>query len=500
MSTVIDWNALRADFPVLSRQVHGKPLTYLDSANTSQKPRSVIEATDEFYRAHNANISRSVHTLGMEATDAYEAARGKLAAFLNVRGDDLVLCSGTTQAINLVAYSFALPRLTAGDVILLTRMEHHANIVPWQLIAERVGATIRVAEITASGELDLPALYAQMTPEVKILGLAHVSNVLGTVNPVADICREARRRGIATLIDGSQAVPHRRIDIAAIGCDFYAFTGHKMLGPTGTGALWARSEHLQSMPPFFGGGEMIREVRFEKTVFNDPPHKFEAGTPNIAGVIGLGAAVDYLSAIGMDNVEAREQELLAYATTRLAAIPGLRIVGTAREKAAVISFLIDGAHSHDLATLLDLEGVAVRSGHHCAHPLMHFYGVPATCRASFAFYNSFEDVDRLVAGIEKARSLLGGFLFIGETVYQPAGTLSGGEKTRLALACLVVPDRGEAALRVMSPHFGDDASASSPASTAAACISRCTRARSQVCPASRRRPSCQTSQIGMRIA
>jgi len=348
-----------------------------------------------------------VHTLGMEATDAYEAARGKLAAFLNVRGDDLVLCSGTTQAINLVAYSFALPRLTAGDVILLTRMEHHANIVPWQLIAERVGATIRVAEITASGELDLPALYAQMTPEVKILGLAHVSNVLGTVNPVADICREARRRGIATLIDGSQAVPHRRIDIAAIGCDFYAFTGHKMLGPTGTGALWARSEHLQSMPPFFGGGEMIREVRFEKTVFNDPPHKFEAGTPNIAGVIGLGAAVDYLSAIGMDNVEAREQELLAYATTRLAAIPGLRIVGTAREKAAVISFLIDGAHSHDLATLLDLEGVAVRSGHHCAHPLMHFYGVPATCRASFAFYNSFEDVDRLVAGIEKARSLLG---------------------------------------------------------------------------------------------
>ncbi len=407
MSKLVDWNALRADFPVLSRQVHGKPLTYLDSANTSQKPRSVIEATDEFYRAHNANISRSVHTLGMEATDAYEAARGKIAAFLNVRGDELVLCSGTTHAINLVAYSFALPRLVAGDVILLTRMEHHANIVPWQLVAERAGATIRVAEITTSGELDLPALYAQMTPEVKILGLAHVSNVLGTVNPVADICREARRRGIATLIDGSQAVPHRRIDIAAIGCDFYAFTGHKMLGPTGTGALWARSEHLQSMPPFFGGGEMIREVRFEKTVFNDPPHKFEAGTPNIAGVIGLGAAVDYLSAIGMDNIEAREQELLAYATTRLAAIPGLRIVGTAREKAAVISFLIDGAHSHDLATLLDLEGVAVRSGHHCAHPLMHFYGVPATCRASFAFYNSFEDVDRLVAGIEKARSLLG---------------------------------------------------------------------------------------------
>ncbi|HMB55903.1 MAG TPA: cysteine desulfurase [Arenimonas sp.] len=403
----IDWKTLRDDFPVLSRQVHGKPLVYLDSANTAQKPRQVIDITDAFYREHNANISRSVHTLGMEATEAYEAARKKIAAFLNIRADELVLTSGTTQAINLVAYSFALPRLKPGDAILLTRMEHHANIVPWQLIAERTGATIRVAEITADGELDIAALRTQMTPEVKILGLTQVSNVLGTVNPVAEICREARRRGIATVIDGSQAVPHRPVDITAIGCDFYAFTGHKMLGPTGTGGLWARREHLEAMPPFFGGGEMIREVRFEKTVFNDPPHKFEAGTPNIAGVIGLGAAVDYLSAIGMANIEAREQALLAYATEKLAQIPGLRIFGAAKEKAAVISFLVDGAHAHDLATLLDLDGIAVRSGHHCAHPLMQHFGVAATCRASLAFYNTFDEIDRLVAGIAKARTLLG---------------------------------------------------------------------------------------------
>ena len=402
-----DWLALRADFPVLSRTVHGKPLAYLDSANTAQKPHQVIDSIATFYREHNANVSRSVHALGMEATDAYEGARKKIAAFLNVHAEDLILTSGTTQAINLVAYSFALPRLVAGDVILLSRMEHHANIVPWQLIAERTGAVIRVAEITPDGELDLTALYAQMSPQVKILGVTHVSNVLGTVNPVADICREARRHGITSVIDGSQAVPHRAVDIPAIGCDFYAFTGHKMLGPTGTGGLWARREHLQSMPPFFGGGEMIREVRFEKTTFNDPPHKFEAGTPNIAGVIGLGAAVDYMTAIGMTALEAREQALLSYATAALSAVPGLRIIGQAREKAAVISFLVEGAHSHDLATLLDLEGVAVRSGHHCAHPLMQFFGVAATCRASLAFYNTTDDIDRLVAGIEKARKLLG---------------------------------------------------------------------------------------------
>ena len=401
-----DWLRIRADFPVLTRQVHGKPLVYLDSANTSQKPQQVIAAVDAFYREHNANVSRAVHTLGTEATEAYEGARTRLARFLGVPGDELVLTSGTTFAINLVAYSWALPRLQAGDAIVLTRMEHHANIVPWQLVAERTGASIKVVEITPEGALDLDDLRAKLTPEVKLLAFTHVSNVLGTVNPVAEICRLARQRGVPTLVDGSQALPHRAVDLKALGCDFYAFTGHKMLGPTGTGGLWARREHLREMPPFLGGGEMIKEVRFEGTVFNDPPHKFEAGTPNIAGVVGLGAAVDYLSAIGMGEVEAREQALLAVATERLSAIPGLRIYGTAPGKAAVISFLVEGAHAHDLATLLDLEGIAVRSGHHCAHPLMAHFGVPATCRASLAFYNTHVEVEQLAAGIEKVRKLL----------------------------------------------------------------------------------------------
>ena len=404
--TAIDWARVREDFPLLARQVNGKPLIYLDSANTGQKPASVIQTVDDFYRQHNANVSRAVHTLGTEATDAYEGARKRLARFLNVRPDELVLCSGTTFAINLVAYSWALPRLKAGDVILMSRMEHHANIVPWQLVAQRTGATIKVAEIHTDGTLDLDALYAAMTGGVKLLAITHTSNVLGTVNPVREICREARRRGIVTVVDGSQAVPHRAVDVAAIGCDFYAFTGHKMCGPTGTGALWARREHLQAMPPFIGGGEMIKEVSFDGTVFNDPPHRFEAGTPNIAGFIGLGAAVDYLDALGMANVEAREAELLAHATEELDRIDGLRIVGRAPHKAAVISFLIEGAHAHDLATLLDLEGVAVRSGQHCAHPLLQFYGVAATLRASFAFYNTHEEVDAFIAALKKASALL----------------------------------------------------------------------------------------------
>ena len=402
----IDWARIREDFPVLRREVHGKPLVYLDSANTGQKPAQVIEAVDDFFRHHNANVSRAVHALGTEATDAYEGARRKLAKFLNVRGDELVLCSGTTFAINLVAYSWALPRLQPGDAIVVTRMEHHANIVPWQLVAERTGATIKVAEIDERGDLDLEQLYGLLTPEVKLLAVAHVSNVLGTVNPVRDICRQARKRGIVTVVDGSQAAPHRPLDVAAIGCDFYAITGHKLAGPTGTGALWARREHLDAMPPFLVRRVVEYGVRFEGTVFNDAPHKFEAGTPNIAGFIGLGAACDYLSAIGMDNIEAREQALLEYATGRLDATEGVRIFGRAREKAAVISFLIEGAHAHDLATLLDLEGVAVRSGHHCAHPLMQHYGVPATCRASFAFYNTFEEVDAFIAAIAKVRQLL----------------------------------------------------------------------------------------------
>ena len=407
MSAAIDWGKVRADFPLLAREVNGKPLIYLDSANTGQKPAAVIAATDDFYRRHNANVSRAVHTLGTEATAAYEGARRKLATFLNVRSDDLVLCSGTTFAINLVAYSWALPRLKPGDAILLSRMEHHANIVPWQLVAQRTGATIKVAELHEDGTLDLDALHAAMTPEVKLLGITHVSNVLGTINPIAAICREARRRGIASVVDGSQAAPHMQLDIPSLGCDFYAITGHKMCGPTGTGALWARREHLEAMPPFLGGGEMIKEVRFDGTVFNDPPHRFEAGTPNIAGHVGLGAAVDYLTALGMDQVAAREAELLAHASEELQKVDGLRIIGTAPDKAAVISFLVEGAHAHDLATLLDLEGVAVRSGHHCAHPLMQFYGVPATCRASFAFYNTHEEVDAFVAALRKVRRLLG---------------------------------------------------------------------------------------------
>ena len=406
MSEAIDWARVRADFPLLTREVHGKPLVYLDSANTGQKPASVIEAVDDFYRRHNANVSRAVHALGSEATEAYEGARRKLAAFLNVHANDLVLCSGTTFAINLVAYSWALPRLKAGDAILLTRMEHHANIVPWQIVAQRTGAVIRVAEIDERGELDLERLFGQMTPDVKLLAFTHVSNVLGTVNPAREICREARRRGIVTVVDGSQAAPHRALDVAGLGCDFYAVTGHKMAGPTGTGALWARREHLEAMPPFLGGGEMIREVRFEGTVYNDPPHRFEAGTPNIAGFVGLGAAVDYLSGIGMAAIEEREKQLLAHATQALSEVEGLRIFGQAREKAAVLSFLVEGAHAHDLATLLDLEGVAVRSGHHCAHPLMQHYGVPATCRASFAFYNTFEEIDAFVAALAKVRRLL----------------------------------------------------------------------------------------------
>jgi cysteine desulfurase/selenocysteine lyase len=405
-TTGVDWARVRADFPLLAREVHGKPLVYLDSANTGQKPAAVIDAVDDFYRRHNANVSRAVHALGSEATEAYEGARTKLARHLNVRGEELVLCSGTTFALNLVAYSWALPRLQPGDAILLTRMEHHANIVPWQLIAGRTGARIKVVEITPDGALDLDALHAAMTPEVKLLGLAHVSNVLGTINPVREICREARKRGIATVVDGSQALPHMAIDIPTIGCDFYAFTGHKMCGPTGTGALWARREHLAAMPPFLGGGEMIKEVRFDGTVFNDPPHRFEAGTPNIAGHVGLGAAVDYLDAIGMASVSAREAELLAHLTEAMSQVGGLRIIGTAPDKAAVVSFLVEGAHAHDLATLLDLEGVAVRSGHHCAHPLMQFYGVPATCRASLAFYNTHEEIEAFVAALHKVRRLL----------------------------------------------------------------------------------------------
>jgi cysteine desulfurase/selenocysteine lyase len=405
--TVFDLQRIRADFPLLSRTVHGKPLVYFDNANTSQKPLPVIEAMNAHYREHNANVSRAVHQLGEEATAAYEGTRDKLAHFINAPSrNELILTSGTTQAINLVAYSYALPRLKAGDAILTTVMEHHANIVPWQLLAGRSGATLKVAPISERGELILEQYIAMLTPDVKLACVTHVSNVLGTVNPVREIARECRKRGIPLLVDGSQAVPHRPVDVQALGCDFYAFTGHKMLGPTGTGALWAKREHLEAMPPFFGGGEMIREVRFDGTTFAEPPHKFEAGTPNIAGFVGLAAAIDYYQSVGFEAIHAWEQQLLHYATERLREIPGLRIVGEAAEKEAVISFLIEGAQATDLATLLDLQGVAVRSGHHCAHPLMQFFGVPSTLRASMAFYNTREEVDAFVVALLKVRKLL----------------------------------------------------------------------------------------------
>ena len=402
-----DVQRIRADFPLLARTVHGKPLVYFDNANTSQKPAAVIDAVDRYYREYNANVSRAVHFLGEEATSAYEGARDKLAAFINASSrNELVLTSGTTQATNLVAYSYALPRLQPGDAIVTTVMEHHANIVPWQLVAQRAGATVKPAPIDERGELIVERFIELLTPEVKLACVAHVSNVLGTVNPVREIARECRKRGIPLLVDGSQAVPHRPVDVQALGCDFYALTGHKMLAPTGTGALWAKKEHLAAMPPFFGGGEMIREVRFDGTTFAEPPHKFEAGTPNIAGFVGLSAAIDYYRALGFDAIHAHEQDLLAYATARLRDVPGLRIFGEAAEKEPVISFLLEGAQATDLATLLDLQGVAVRSGHHCAHPLMQFYGVPATLRASLAFYNTREEVDAFVEALLKVRKLL----------------------------------------------------------------------------------------------
>ncbi len=403
----LDVQRVRADFPGLARRINGKPLVYLDNANTAQKPQCVIDAVAAYYTQHNANVSRAVHTLGSEATALYEGTRDKLAQWINAGSrEQVVLTSGTTMSINLVAWSWALPRLRAGESIVLTTMEHHANIVPWQLVCERTGATIKVAPITQTGELIIEELFKLLTPEVRLLALTHVSNALGTVNPIALIAAEARKRGITVLVDGSQALPHMAVDVQALGVDFYAFTGHKMFGPTGTGVLWARAGLLDGMPPFLGGGEMIRVVKFSGSTYADPPHRFEAGTPNIAGFIGLGAALDYMQSIGIARIAAAERELLHYATARLLDIPGLRILGQAADKAAVISFLIDGVHAHDLATLIDADGIAVRSGHHCAHPLMQFYGVAATARASLSFYNTTEEVDRCVDALERARKML----------------------------------------------------------------------------------------------
>lgn len=398
---------VREDFPLLARSVHGKPLVYFDSANTAQKPRAVIDAVDHFYRHSNANVARSVHQLGEEASAAYEGARDRIARFLNAPArDEIVLTSGTTQAINLVAWSWALPRLGPGDSILVTTMEHHANIVPWQLVCERTGAELKVAPIDQAGELLVDRFVEALTPDVKLAAVAHVSNVLGTINPVAALARHARKRGIPLLVDGSQAAPHIRVDLRALGCDFYAMTGHKLFGPTGTGALWARGAILADMPPFFGGGEMIREVRFEKTTFADPPQRFEAGTPNVAGFAGLSAAIDYVESLGRERIHAYEDGLRDYMREALGSVRGLQLIGEAKQRVGVFSFLVRDAHAHDLATLLDHEGIAVRSGHHCAHPLLQFYRVPATLRASLAFYNTREEIDRFIEALAKVRKLL----------------------------------------------------------------------------------------------
>ncbi len=404
--TGLDVDAVRADFPVLERQVHGHPLVYLDTAASAQRPRQVIEAMDDYYRRYNANIHRGVHTLSQEATEAFEQARRRVAEFINApAAGEVVFTRGTTESINLVAQSFARPRLAPGDEVLITHMEHHSNIVPWQILCEQTGAELQVAPINERGELEVDTMVAMMTEQVRMIGIVHVSNALGTVNPVAKVCHEARQRGIPVLVDGAQATPHMPVDVQALGCDFYCFSGHKMYGPTGIGALWAPLETLEAMPPYQGGGEMISVVTFEGTTYNEPPAKFEAGTPHIAGGIGLGAAVDYLESLGMDNVAASEAQLLDYATESLSAIEGLRIVGTARAKAGVISFTMDGIHPNDIGTIIDHYGVAIRTGHHCAMPAIRLFGLPATARVSLGIYNTRQEIDRLVEALISAARL-----------------------------------------------------------------------------------------------
>ncbi len=406
-SARLDVERVRQDFPILAREVHGQPLVYLDTAASAQRPLAVIEATESFYRLHNANVHRGVHLLSQEATDAFEAARHALVGFINAgSGREVIFTRGTTESINLVAQSFVRPRVGPGDEIVITHMEHHSNIVPWQMVCEQTGASLRVVPIDARGELRLDELEAMLSGRVKMLGLAHISNALGTVNPVKHVCELARRQGVPVLVDGAQAMPHGAVDVQALGCDFYCFSGHKMYGPTGIGALWAAEQTLENMPPWQGGGEMIRKVTFEKTEYNDLPSKFEAGTPNIAGAVGLGAAVAYLKSLGMDAIAQHEKELLEYATGKLEAIAGLRIIGTARHKAGVISFTLEGVHPHDLGTLIDHFGIALRTGHHCAMPVMQFFNVPATARASFGLYNTLAEIDVLANAIERVRSMV----------------------------------------------------------------------------------------------
>src|SRR6267142_2358067 len=401
-----DVMSVRRDFPVLSRTVRGKPLAYLDNGASAQRPIAVIDAVDDYERHHHANIHRGVHTLSQEATALYETARDRLVEFINARSrHEVIFVRGTTEAINLVAQSYARPRLVPGDEILITHLEHHANIVPWQMVCEQTGATLVVAPIDSRGEVHEDEVAALMTPRTRLFACAHVSNALGTVLPIRRLIAAAKARGIATLIDGAQAVPHMHVDVQELGCDFYAFSGHKMFGPTGVGVLYGREQLLESMPPWQGGGDMILAVTVAKTTYNALPYKFEAGTPNISGGIGLGAAVDFLLDLDRDAAERHEAALLHHATAVLTRIPELRIVGTARDKASLVSFAVAGVHPHDLGTILDEDGIAVRTGHHCAMTVMDFFKLPATARASFAFYNTFEEIDRLSAGIRRARSI-----------------------------------------------------------------------------------------------
>jgi cysteine desulfurase / selenocysteine lyase len=401
-----DVQRVRADFPILNERVHGKPLVYLDSANTSQKPQVVIDAMNDYYRHTNSNIHRATHLLSERATALYEGARAKAAAFINAPDPHaIVLTKGTTDGINLVAQSYGRPTLQRGDEVLISWLEHHSNIVPWQLLCEQTGAQLRVAPINESGEVDVTAFTSMLSDRTKIVAVGHVSNALGTINPVREMIEQAHRRAAVVLVDGAQAVPHLAVDVQALDCDFYVFSSHKMFGPTGVGVLYGRRSLLEAMPPYQGGGDMIASVTFEKTCYNAVPYKFEAGTPNIGGVVGFGAAIDYLSGIDREAALAHEDALLEYATAGVRRIPGARIIGQARHKTGVLSFVLEGVHPHDAGTILDSEGVAVRTGQHCAQPVMDRYGITATIRASLAIYNTREDIDALLSAINRVREV-----------------------------------------------------------------------------------------------
>jgi cysteine desulfurase/selenocysteine lyase len=402
-----DVDKIRADFPALHQTVHGHPLVYLDNGASAQKPRAVIEAVAEFYTNDYANVHRAVHTLAERATRAYEAAREKIRRFINARSaSEVLFVRGTTEAINLVAQSYGRNKLQAGDEIILTHMEHHSNIVPWQILREQLGVVLKVVPINDDGELILEQFEELLGPRTRLVTLNHLSNALGTINPVRKIIERAHASNIPVLLDGAQAVPHLSVDVQALDCDFYAFSGHKLYGPTGIGVLYGKEALLDEMPPYQGGGEMIRYVTFEKTEYADLPCKFEAGTPNIAGAVGLGAAVDYLQAVGLAAVATHEEDVLAYATATALELPGLRLIGTARDKASILSFEFAGVHPHDIGTILDNQGIAIRAGHHCAMPVMRRFGVPATARASFGMYNTRAEVDSLIAAMSKIREII----------------------------------------------------------------------------------------------